>query len=95
MPRDDVLRSHSPQHRGHMMALLLLTSPCVQSRLLGSSETAGGWMTLPPPLQSALSPTPSLKDTEGTVSLPGPKKDFGHFSEMKIIMLDKVGSGKK
>lgn len=51
-------------------------------------------MSLPPPLQSALSPTPSLKDTEGTVSLPGPKKDFGHFSEMKIIMLDKVGLGK-
>lgn len=51
-------------------------------------------MSLPPRLPSALSPTPSLKDTEDTVSLPGPKKDFGHFSEMKIIMLYKVGLGK-
>lgn len=60
-----------------MPLLLLGTSLCVQNRLLGNSETAGEWMPLPPPLQGSSSPTPSLKDAEGTDDLPGPKKDFG------------------
>lgn len=79
-----------------MPLLPLGTSLCVPSRLLGNSETAGEWMSLPPPLEGSSSPTPSLKDAEGTDGLPGPKKDFGlHFSEMKTMALDKIGLGKK
>lgn len=75
---DDILRNHRPQHRGGTMPLLLLgTSLCVQSRLLGNSETAGEWTSLPLPLQGSSSPTSSLKHTEGTDGLSGPKKYFG------------------
>lgn len=72
---------------------LLLTSPCVQSGLLESSETAG-WMSLPPLALGSPFPTLDWKDTEKSLrSLPGPKKDLKNFSE--ITVLDKVSLGKK
>lgn len=73
------------QHKGGQMTPSLPT-PCAQSAFVESSGTAEQWMSLPPPHQGSPPPTLSRKDV--TDSLPGPKKDSGHFSEMKIIVLD-------